>query len=66
MFGVFSLSTVALIGLYFLGFAQMFKGAENAGKGFVWSLTYAALWPVSLWRVMNDLWKASPPGARKA
>jgi hypothetical protein len=47
--------------LYGLGFIQMFKGAMNAEKGFTWSVMYAATWPVSLWKVMNDLWSAPPP-----
>jgi hypothetical protein len=61
MFGVFSLSTLALIGLYGLGFFQMFKGSMDAGKGFMASAMWAAVWPVMLWKVMNDLWKQPPP-----
>jgi hypothetical protein len=61
MFGLFSMSTLALIALYGLGFVQMFKGAMNAQKGFMASALWAATWPVSLWKVMNDLWNAPPP-----
>jgi len=61
MFGVFSLSTVALLALYGLGFVQMVKGARNAGKGWMSAVSWAAVWPVSLWKVMNDLWTSQPP-----
>lgn len=61
MFGVFSMSTLALIALYGLGFVQMFKGGLNAGKGWWASAMWAAVWPLSLWKVMNDLWSAPPP-----
>lgn len=61
MFGLFSMSTLALAALYGLGFVQMFKGSMNARKGFMASVMWAATWPVSLWKVMNDLWNAPPP-----
>ena len=61
MFGMFSLSSVALVALYGLGLVQMVKGARNAGKGWVEAVTWAAVWPVTLWKVMNDLWSAPPP-----
>ncbi len=61
MFGLFSISTLALIALYFLGFVQMFKGGIDAGRGLMASAMWAAVWPVSLWKVMNDLWRAPPP-----
>lgn len=61
MFGAFSLSTIALVGLYGFGFVQMFQGARKSGKGYMAAATYAATWPVTLWKVMNDLWRSEPP-----
>jgi hypothetical protein len=61
MFGLYSLSTVLLVVLYGLGVLQMVKGARNAGYGWTAALTWAATWPVTLWKVMNDLWKSKPP-----
>ena len=61
MFGLFSLSTLGLMAIYALGFFQMVVGARKAGKGWTASLLWAAVWPVGLWKVMNDLWSAPPP-----
>ncbi len=61
MFGLVSMSTVALVVLYGLGAVQMFKGAMDAGKGIGWALYYAASWPLSMWKLMKDLWSAPPP-----
>lgn len=61
MFGMFSLSTIALMILYGMGVVQMVRGARVAGKSWMESLFWAAVWPVSLWKVMNDLWRAPPP-----
>jgi hypothetical protein len=61
MFGLFSLSTIALAVLYGWGFVMVMKGAVNAGYKFAGAAALGAVWPLGLWKVMNDLWKAPPP-----
>lgn len=61
MFGAFSLSTVALVVLYGFGFVQSFQAARKAGRGAVAAATFAATWPVTGWKVLNDLWRSPPP-----
>lgn len=62
MFGVFSLSTIALAVLYGWGFAMMFKAGWNAGRSWQAAASWAAVWPVSGWKVLNDLWRTPPAG----
>ena len=66
MFGMFSLSTLALMALYCLGFFQMFNGARKAGYTYGKAFWYAVSWPVTLWSIMNDLWEAPPPSQGQA
>ena len=61
MFGLFSMSTVALVALYGWGFVMMTKAGLNAGKGLIGAVSWAVVWPLSAWKLMNDLWKAPPP-----
>lgn len=61
MFGLVSLSTIGLVALYVMGFVQIYKGAINAGKSHTAAAGLAVVWPVALWKVMNDLWSAPPP-----
>jgi hypothetical protein len=61
MFGLFSLSTFALMGLYAWGFVMMWKAGMNAGKSWWAAASWAAVWPLSMWKLMNDLWRSEPP-----
>ena len=62
MFGVTSLSTYALVALYGWGFIVMMKAGRNAKKSWTASASWAAAWPVTAWRVLNDLWDTPPVG----
>ncbi len=59
----FVVMALALGSLYGLGFVQMYQGAVKAGKSYAAAVGYAATWPVTMWKLMNDLWKAPPPAA---
>ena len=61
MFGVLSLSTVALVVLYFWGFVMMMKAGLKAEKSWWASAAWAVVWPASAYKVINDLWKTAPP-----
>ena len=61
MFGVTSLSTYLLVALYGWGFVVMTKAARNAGQSWSAAVSWAAVWPVSAWKVLNDLWRSPPP-----
>ena len=61
MFGVFSLSTIGLVALYVWGFIMMMKAGLNADKGWMASAMWAAVWPLSAWKLLNDLWRQTPP-----
>jgi len=57
----FAVMALALAVLYGLGFFQMYKGAMDASKGWSAAFMYAAFWPVTMWKLMKDLWSAPPP-----
>lgn len=61
MFGLFSLSTVALVVLYAWGFFMMTKVGVNAGKSLLSAATQAAVWPLTAWSMLNALWQTPPP-----
>lgn len=61
MFGLFSMSTAALAALYGYGFVLMMKAGLNAGRGWMAAAMMAAVWPLSAWKMLNDLWRSPPP-----
>lgn len=62
MFGV-SVCVLALAALYAWGFVGLMKAGLNAGRTWLVSAGWAVIWPVSGWKMLNDLWKAPPPAA---
>jgi hypothetical protein len=61
MFGAFSMSTIALVALYVYGWLMMLKAGMNAGMSWYAAALWAAVWPVSAWKLLKDLWRAPPP-----
>lgn len=61
MFGLFSLSSIALAVLYVWGVVMMSKAGRNAGKSWLASVSWALAWPVTAWKLINDLWRTQPP-----
>ena len=60
-FGTFSLSTIALAGLYVWGVWQKTNAARGAGRSWTASFVWALAWPLSGWKLQRDLLKAPPP-----
>lgn len=56
MFGLFSLSTIALVGLYVYVGVAAFKGEVDAGASWTLALSKAATWPVTIWSTIKKLY----------
>lgn len=54
MFGVFSLSTVVMVGFYAYVAVAAIKAARKGGSTWKASVTKGLTWPVTIWTMIND------------